>query len=265
MSKAKILLLDIETFAMRVNAWGLYDQNIGLNQIHKDWSIASWAAKWLGDPKHKIMYQDVSKQKNKRDDSKILKKMWKLLDEADVIISQNGKKFDLPKLKARFAINGFKPFSDFQHIDTRQLAKREFGFTSNSLEYLGQALNIKHKKLKHKKFPGMELWDECLKGNKQAWEEMKKYNQHDVFALEDIYNKLIPWHNPVDFRVYSDGTKAVCPTCSSPRMQKYGIRTTKTGQYRRYRCHDCGTYTADKGQKNNLLSKKKQESLKRGG
>lgn len=57
----------------------------------------------------------------------------------------------------------------------------------------------KYKKLKHKKFPGHELWKECLKGNKEAWNEMRKYNIHDVLATEELYNVLKQW----DFRKYS--------------------------------------------------------------
>lgn len=34
-------------------------------------------------------------------------------------------------------------------------------------------LCVKYKKLNHSKFPGMELWRECLKGNSEAWTEME--------------------------------------------------------------------------------------------
>lgn len=263
MKKPRILALDIETAPIISYTWGLWDQNVGVNQIHTDWSILSWAAKWLGQDK--VLYQDVSKQKNKRDDSKILKGMWKLLDEADIIVTQNGKQFDAKKLNARFVINGMNPPAPYKHIDTRQLAKKSFGFTSNSLEYMSKSLGVKYKKLLHKKFPGFELWKECLAGNQEAWEEMKKYNCHDVLALEEVYNKLIPWHNPVDFRVYSGDTKPACPTCGSSSLQRRGHGYNNNGKYAKFQCKGCGTWTSDRGQKNNLLSDDKRKSLKKGG
>ena len=90
MNKPKVLLLDIETSPLVSFTWGLFDQNIGLNQIKDDWSVLSWAAKWYGEKK--MMYQDVRHQKNKRDDKAMLAGIWHLLDEADIVVGQNSKR-----------------------------------------------------------------------------------------------------------------------------------------------------------------------------
>ena len=120
--RPKVLVFDVETAPIMSYVWRLWDQNVGLNQIEQDWHIMSWAAKWLDDPADKIMYMDQRKAKNIEDDSKILRGIWKLLDEADIVITQNGKKFDQKKLNARFVLNGFQPPSSYKHIDTKQLA-----------------------------------------------------------------------------------------------------------------------------------------------
>jgi hypothetical protein len=238
MTGPKILLLDIETAPIEAYVWGLWDNNVALNQIKTDWSIISWAAKFLN---HKqVLQEDVRNQKDKRDDSVILKGIHKLLDEADIIVTQNGKSFDAKKLNARFILNGMRPPSSYQHIDTKLLAKKYFGFTSNSLEYMTDKLCVKYKKLKHKEFPGQELWTECLKGNSKAWKEMAKYNIHDVLALEELYKKLIPWDNKVNFNVYYGDQDAVC-TCGSTDFRKNGYCYTKTGKYQRFECKSCGS------------------------
>ena len=136
----RVLLLDIETAPVLGFVWGLFDQNIALNQIHTDWHIISWSAKWLNDPASKVMYMDQSKAKNIEDDSKILKKMWNLLNEADIVVTQNGKKFDMKKLNARFILNNMGPPSPYRQIDTLVIAKKNFGFTSNKLEYMTKKL-----------------------------------------------------------------------------------------------------------------------------
>ena len=46
----KILVFDIECKPLKVWAWGLFDQNIGIDMIIDDWSVMSWAAKWIGKP-----------------------------------------------------------------------------------------------------------------------------------------------------------------------------------------------------------------------
>ena len=81
----------------------------------------------------------------------------------------------------------------YEVITTLIIAKSTFGFTSNKLEYMTDALCSDTKKSKHSKFPGFELWKECLNGNMEAWEEMEAYNKDDVISLEELYKKLSPW------------------------------------------------------------------------
>jgi DNA polymerase elongation subunit (family B) len=255
----RVLLLDIETAPMLGYVWGLFDQNVSLNMIHSDWHVLSWAAKWLGEKK--IMYMDQRKAKAIEDDSTILKGVWTLLDEADIVITQNGISFDVKKLKARFVLHNIKPPSSFRHIDTLRIARKHFAFTSNKLEYLSHKLNTKYKKLKHKKFEGFELWKECLAGNQAAWKEMEKYNKYDVLALEEVYYKLIPWDGSIDFNVYNDSTDTVCK-CGSSNFEKRGFSFTNVGKFQRYQCRACGSWTHSKI---NLLSKEKRQSLRPGG
>lgn len=255
---AKVLLLDIETAPVLGYVWGLWDQNIGLNQIKSDWHLLSWSAKWLDSSK--VMYMDQRREKNVENDKRILQGIWSLLDEADVIVTQNGKDFDAKKLNARFIMNGMKPPSSYKHIDTLKIAKKHFGFTSNKLEYMTDKLCTKYKKLKHTKYPGFEMWKECLAGNLDAWREMEKYNKYDVLSLEELYKKLIPWDNGVNFNLYSDDTGVVCK-CGSTSLKRYGYAFTATGKFQRYVCKTCGTETRDR---KNLFSDEKKQSLKVG-
>lgn len=230
--KQRVLFLDIETAPLTANAWGLFDQNIALNQIQTDWHVLSWAAKWQGSKK--VMYMDQRKAVDVTDDKKILAGIWKLLDEADVVVGQNSKRFDVKKLNARFVQNGFKPPSSYRQIDTLQLAKKHFAFTSNKLEYLTDKLNTKYKKLKHSKFPGFELWKQCLLGNKAAWKEMEKYNKWDVLSLEELFDKLITWDEAVV--IEQDGS---C-NCGADSWIKKGFRFTNARKYIRLKCGECG-------------------------
>lgn len=233
----KILILDIETAPMLGFFWNIWQQNIALNQIKKDWHVLAWAAKWLGDPSSKIFYADQRKARRVEDDRILLKGIWKLLDQADIIITQNGKAFDEKKLNTRFILNGFPPPSSYRHIDTKEIATRKFGFTSNKLEYMSEKL-CKRKKLKHKKFPGFELWSECLKGNLNAWKEMERYNKVDVLATEELYLKFRPWDNSITVHPQSDANAPVC-NCGSKAFQKAGIRYTNAGAFHRLKCRGC--------------------------
>lgn len=241
----KILLIDIETAPLVSYSWGLFDQNIALNQIKQDWNIISFGAKWLNLKDPKVIYHDQRKAKNIENDKPLLEKLWKLMDEADIIVSQNGRRFDTKKINARLVFHGFKPPSSYRQIDTLQLAKKHFGFTSNKLEYMADKLNVKYKKLKHDKFAGFELWKECLKGNQKAWKEMEKYNKYDVLSLEELYSKLIPWDNSVAFSIYNIDSHTVC-TCGSTEFNKNGFFYSSTGRYQRYSCKKCGSELRDR-------------------
>ena len=233
--KPKILTLDIETRPLEVYTWGLFDQNISLNMIKKDWEILSFAAKWL-DAK-KVMQYDVGGGLNEKD---ILCKLWWLMNDADIIVGQNSQKFDVKKINARFIQHGMKPPSSFQQIDTMKLAKKYFAFTSNKLEYMSDKLCTKYKKLQHKTFPGMELWTECLKGNKKAWAAMREYNTFDVLATEELYKKLAPWGVGINFNVYYGDEDAKC-TCGSTNFRKNGYAYSATGKFQRFECKKCGS------------------------
>ena len=257
MSGPKVLIFDIETAPMLGFVWSLWENNVALNQLHKDWHILSWSAKWLGDPPSKVMYMDQRGEADIEDDTRILKGIWKLLDQADVVITQNGRSFDQRKLNARFILQGLKPPSSYKHIDTKLIASKHFAFTSNKLEYMTDKLCKKYKKIKTKKFQGFELWSACLKGNKAAWNEMEKYNKYDVLSLEELYNKLIPWENNVNFNVYTNALTSVCK-CGKGRIKRNGYYFTDVGKFQRLRCSSCGAETRGR---ENLLSKEKRKSL----
>jgi len=213
---------------------------VALNQIEHDWYILSFAAKWLGDKQ--VMYQDQSQAPNIEDDRGLLEPLAALLDEADIVVAHNARRFDVPKINARLITQGFQPPSPYKVHDTLDIAKRVFKFTSNRLEFLTSTL-CTQKKMTHAKFPGFELWKECLLGNPAAWREMKRYNIQDVKSLEELYLKLRAWDpRAPQLGVYSQD-KHVCPKCGSGDVQRRGSYRTQVGEYQRFQCNACGGWS----------------------
>src|ERR1035437_10416966 len=75
----KVLIFDIETAPIIAHVWGLWENNVGLNQIVSDWHVLSWSAKWLDDPSTKVMYDDQRGAKNIEDDKRLLQSLRNLV------------------------------------------------------------------------------------------------------------------------------------------------------------------------------------------
>lgn len=255
MTGPKIGTLDIETFPNLVYTWGLWNVNVGLNQIVRDWSIASFSFKWLGDSR--ITYSDT--RGNPLDDRHLLAMLWEILDEADIIIAQNGIKFDAKKINARFIELGFAPPSPYKIIDTMVEAKAVAQFTSNKLEWLSGHLT-EVPKSQHKDFPGFELWTQCLADNPLAWAAMKKYNDRDIVATEALYLKLRPWiKGHPNINAYDDEdehTEHACPNCGGTHFEKRGFSYTQTGKYQKLHCMDCGAWSRTRYTLNSIAKRK---------
>jgi hypothetical protein len=254
----RVLLIDIETAPLKSFTWGLWQQNVGLNQIDSEWFILSYSAKWLGTSEDEIMYDDMRGVVHTENDTHLLDALWKLLDEADIVLGQNSKKFDIKKINARFVMNGYKPPSPYKQIDTLIIAKQVFGFTSNKLEWMTDKLCKKYKKQTHGKFAGFELWKQMMLDNPEAWAECEVYNKYDVLSLEELYLVLAAWDGKhPNFNLYHDKDEHVC-RCGSHRVVEDGYAYTAKSKFQQYRCLDCGATTRDSV---NLFSKDKRKTL----
>lgn len=259
MSTPKILVLDIETAPITAYTWGLFDTVIGLNQIKKDWHLLAWAAKWLGEPASKVMYMDNRDEKEISDDRRILKGLIRLLNQADVVVTQNGEKFDLKKINSRAVINGFPPIKPCASTDVLKEGRKVFGHTSHKLEYVADKINKKYKKLKHEKYPGFDLWKAILDGDRRAWREMEVYTKHDVLSTEEYYQTIQGWIATQAISSFHDDAKMRC-RCGSTNLIKEGFAYTPAGKYQIYNCKDCGKWPRSPI---NLLSAEKRRNTLR--
>ena len=226
----KILLLDIETAPHKVYAWGLFSTDIPIKNIIEPGYTMCFAAKFLGSKR--MHFESIQKDKES-----MVQRAWDLLDEADVVVHYNGKKFDIPHLQKEFILAGLSPPSPFREVDLLQVVRRKFKFASNKLDHVSQALGLEAK-VQHK---GVELWHECMEGNPKAWREMKKYNVQDVHLLEPLYRTLLPWiENHPNWNTYLRNSEFTCRNCGSTNVEHRGYAHTNTSVYKRFRCKEAG-------------------------
>ena len=250
----KTLIFDIETAPNLAHVWGLWENNVGLNQLMADGYILSYAAKWLGGKKVYYMENRTG------DDRDLVQSLCSLLDEADIVVAHNGKRFDMGWVRGKAAIHGLPPFSPVKVVDTYLATKKMFYYPSYKLEYLLRRFNCELK-YPHKTFPGHSLWVECLNNNPKAWKEMKDYNIIDVTALEQYYLKIRGWiDNHPNVGIYLESDQPVCSKCGSADLNKDGFHRTNAGKYQQYRCKEtsCGGWARGK---TNLLDREVRKEM----
>jgi DNA polymerase elongation subunit (family B) len=222
----KTLTIDIETQPLSGYFWGMFDQNIGVNQLTSPGGMICFGAKWL-DGKNVLFHRGED----------MLQAAWDLLDEADVVVSYNGDRFDVPHLNRAFAVANMPPPSPFTSVDLIRTVRRRFKFPSNKLDHVLDELSLPRKA----ETGGFQLWRDCMAGDEAAWRKMKRYNIQDVRATEALYTRLTPWLvGHAHQGLYEDGIEPVCSRCGSTNLMKHGFSYTAVSKFQRYRCNDCG-------------------------
>jgi hypothetical protein len=250
----KIVLFDIETAPIKTYTWSKWQTPISDNQIIDDWFILSWSAKELFDNKtyHMVLTPEEVKD---GDDKRITEGLWKVFDEADILIAHNLKKFDKKKANTRFLKHNLYLPSSYKDIDTLIEARKNFAITSNRLDYLAQFFGIEGKQDTPK-----GLWNDCMEGDEEALTMMWKYCNQDVKVLEDVYLRLRPYMTShPNINLFIGSTEPKCKACGSSDLKQINDYYTTVQIYEGFRCGHCGSVhrgrknVTDKGIRDSLL------------
>ncbi|MBU2249385.1 MAG: ribonuclease H-like domain-containing protein [Gammaproteobacteria bacterium] len=235
----RILLLDIETTPLEIYAWEIGDIHVGFTQIKKDWELLCFAWKWLGEQDIHIMTRQNHTEKE------LAARLYDLLNSADVVVAHNGKSFDLKKINVKLLLYGHKRPHPYRVVDTLQISRKHFRFTSNKQDYLNKLFGGPGK-VEHE---GLGLWLKCIDNNPEAWALMIAYNKRDVEDLEQDYLMLRNWDgsHPNLALYYDEDAQQRCPVCGYTEYECIEPVYTQVSEFPAYRCKCCGgVYRATK-------------------
>ena len=244
--KLNVLYWDLESSLMGTLTFGLWNQNISGNRITKHSHLLSNSWAFNDEPPQgvRLSPEDVAEG----NDLLVVVDTIRAIEKADLIISFNGKKFDVPLLKTRALLHGLPPIKFPPHLDLMQEAKRNFRFPSNSMQnislYLGE-----HGKLATS---GRNLWERCYHYQNyddcnEALAQMLEYGLRDIDATRDLHKRLQGWFkSPVNIGLITkeingvntkDNHDLLCPHCSSKDVDKIGSKAyTSVSSFNIYRC-----------------------------
>src|ERR1035437_8069130 len=123
---AVVGFLDIETAPALGFTWGKWEQNV-IDFVHTGYMLSytfkragQRGVKTRGLPDYETTWEgdrDISDGR-KRDDSELIKDLWRDLNSIDIIVAHNGTKFDLPWFATECLKHHLLPPKPSQIVDT---------------------------------------------------------------------------------------------------------------------------------------------------
>lgn len=229
MTDTKILALDIEWAPAKAYVWRMFKENISPAQLIDEGGMLCFCANWVGSKD----FMFFSEWEHTR--TGMAAAALDLLNQADAVVTYNGDRYDLPKIRGEILLAGLTPPPPVASIDILKAVKG-LGFVMNRLAYIGPLLGV-GRKVSHE---GFDLWKKVLDGDDKARKKMTKYCIQDVRMLVDLYKKIKPF---IKQHPHVGTSKHECPNCGSNDVQKRGIRRTKFFRIQRIQCNNCGAWS----------------------
>lgn len=246
-----ILVFDIETMVKKAFLFRSGKQYVNAESFIDYDTMICWSAKVLGGSE---MFKDCLTPQEAKDKnhSRITKSLWNLMKNYDVTVSHNGINFDIPMIKTFFLKENLGLPNRFRNIDTCAIARSQFRFQSNKLDYICKELGLNDGKTK----TDFDLWKKCYEGDVDSLNDMQMYNLNDILILEDLLNVFKPYIPSFpNVAVYGDVEESQCPYCGGTKFKDNGFWFTPNGKFHSFRCECKAIFRS----KENLLSKAKKK------
>lgn len=224
---AKILFLDLETF--------------GFDFLADKGFILCGSYKWQHEPVVRTVTHTSEKQFKKcpRNDKEICRELAKVIGEADLIVTWNGLRFDLPFLQTRMLKHRLGYLPPVPHEDGLKTARRTLKMR-RSLDNIQKFFGLKEAKTEL----NLETWMDAGAGDWKALSYVVEHCEKDVLVLEEAYNLISPLSRVHPNVAIINGTPNGCPHCGKQgELQKRG-KIHALRHYRlRFQCQKCGKWS----------------------
>jgi DNA polymerase elongation subunit (family B) len=228
-SNVKILTIDVERFPGRWKSWDNMPRFLSADKMIQAPRIFCFAAKWLHEKKPVTF--------DERDGHRaMIEEAWELLSEADVIVTYNGTRADVPWLNEHFLDYRLGPTAPFKHVDLIKTNRARFKLPYRSLDYLaGRVVDA------HKEKTDGSLWDRCEEGDPAAYETMLSYNRKDVTLTEQLMLELLPWLTDMPHMgiMAASGETQLCYACARPITESQRWSKPARAYVREYALYRC--------------------------
>ena len=147
MAKPKVLFLDLETLPNLnegLKVWNQLSDFPGRTLKGDISTIICFGYKWLGENKThcRSLWSFKEWKKDVNNDLPLVRFAHSVIKEADVLVSQNGKSFDIKLLNTRIAYYRSRGHTDLSilpnipHVDIKRVVKQHLYLFSNRLGHI---------------------------------------------------------------------------------------------------------------------------------
>lgn len=233
---AEIWTIDVERRPRIVYEWQAsrkYSSFTPESMVIEESRIISFAAKRLGDPNVLFSSEFHHGREN------MLTSLYHILDRAAIVVSYNGRRFDVPHINGELRDAEFPIYSPLKQIDLIQTVKQKFNYDHNRLKDVLKRWGIDEQKMETE---GFDLWVRCMQGDPEAWAIMREYNKQDVRSTEAAYLANLQWltGSIPNLGLWSGSEEPACPACGGDQVEPDGQASTGVSLFAAYRCTGCG-------------------------
>lgn len=109
------------------------------------------------------------------------------LEEYDILVSWNGKLFDIPVLNGRLIFHGMEPVRVHMHVDLMYYASGQFArIGRRSLQSVSEYFAVENRKTPL----SVRIWDRAMSGSEEDYALIAEHCDADVLVLRDVFQVL---------------------------------------------------------------------------
>lgn len=194
--------------------------------------IICYGARWYGEDE--IMLRGEWERGGHR---KLITDLWQLIEAADITVTHNGDRADLPWFRESLPQYGLKFPKPPKSVDTYKVMRQAFpSYHSKSMVETAKFLGVPLGKVGHW---SRALADAAAAKDPDAIAELMEYQAGDVILQGAVYDALrgyIPNHP----HITTDGDTKVCNQCGSLDLKPNGDALAVVQLRAAYRCRNCG-------------------------
>jgi uncharacterized protein YprB with RNaseH-like and TPR domain len=121
------------------------------------------------------------------DDKALVDEYARALEEYDILVSWNGKLFDVPVIQGRLAFHGLEPLNLKMHTDAMYYATGQFArIGRKSLQSVSEYFEVQNAKTPLR----VRQWDGAMSGKAEEYEKIAEHCNADVLVLRDVFHVL---------------------------------------------------------------------------